>query len=98
LSIGGQTISVTQSGTAPTVVQLSGELRNPDGDCPNRRFTVNGTRVVASATTEYIDSNCSDLRNRRQVFVEGLEGPDGTIAATRIRVARDGDDDDDSDE
>jgi hypothetical protein len=92
VSIAGQTVGVTQSGSAPAVVQLSGEIRNPDGDCPNRRFTVNGTRVAASASTEYVDSACSDLRNRRAVFVQGLQRADGTVAATRIRVIRDDDD------
>ncbi len=87
LNIGGQLVSVTQSAVAPTVVQLSGELRNPQGDCPNRRFTVNGTLVVASVSTQYVgSSSCADLKNKVQVFVEGLQGPDGTVAATRIEI------------
>ena len=92
ITIGGQTVSVTQAAAAAaaTPVVLSGEIRSPDGECPDRRFTVSGTRVTASASTQYVNSSCGDLKNNRTVFVEGLRGADGTVAATRIRV----DDDD----
>lgn len=89
LSVGGQTVTVSQAAAASAVVELSGKVRSPDGDCPNRRFQVDGTLVIASAETQYIDSDCSDLKNNRDVWVEGLRAPDGSVTALRIQVRKD---------
>jgi hypothetical protein len=65
-------------------VDLDGEVSNLIGRCPTLRFRVEGTTVWTTAATEFRKMRCDDMRNGRDVEVEGLRQSDGTVFATRI--------------
>jgi hypothetical protein len=96
LTIGGQTVTVNQSGILNQEVTFSGTIGGLGGSCPNRSFTLDGTAVVTDAATDYPGrDDCGDLQNGVSARVRGVGQADGTIRATRIDRIGGGDDDDD---
>lgn len=63
---------------------LEGTVGQVKGDCPNLRFVIGETRVVADERTRYEDGSCRDLARDRTVEVEGSLSPDGTLTARKI--------------
>lgn len=84
--VAGQTVQVTQDAltAAPTVVVVSGEVANRQGDCPTLTFEVQGVVVVTTADTEFVNGPCGKLKNKTPVTVEGLQQPGQPLVATRV--------------
>jgi hypothetical protein len=66
-------------------VELRGTLTNLTNACPDIHFTVQGTAVVASASTRFDKVSCSALKNDDRVEVKGTRQTDGSVSATRIK-------------
>jgi hypothetical protein len=49
-------------------------------------FTVRGTRVITSETTQFDDLGCADIKNETVVEVKGSRQADGAIAATKVEI------------
>jgi len=84
VTVGGQSVTVDQAAAAATPTSVSGELSQLQGTCPSITFVVAGRNVRTTATTSFQNGSCGSLTNGRAVQVEGVEDPDGTIAATRV--------------
>ena len=91
LTVGGQTVTVNQSGILNQEVTISGTVRSLSGSCPNRTFTIDGTSFVTTGDTEYPGrDDCGDLENGEHARVRGIGQADGTVRATRIdQIGRD---------
>jgi hypothetical protein len=91
ITVGGQTVTVNQSGILDQEVTISGTVRGLSGSCPNRTFTIDSTSFVTSAATDYPGrDDCSDLANGESARVRGIGQADGTVRATRIdQIGRD---------
>ena len=70
-------------------MDFDGTVTSAIGVCPAVIFTVGGKTIVADGSTDYNKSNCSDLRQGREVKGEGLTQLIGTIRATKIEVKKD---------
>jgi hypothetical protein len=80
-------------------VSLDGRVSGLGGSCPNVTFTVRGTTVIASGSTDYKKKDsCRGIRNGRSIEVNGHRWTDGSVRADSIDVAGDDDDDDDEDD
>jgi hypothetical protein len=92
LTVGGQTVTVNQSGILDQEVTISGTVRSLSGSCPTRTFTIDGTAFITTAATEYPGRDeCSDLEDGEHARVRGIGQADGTVRATRIdQIGRDG--------
>ncbi len=64
--------------------ELEGSLGGLTGTCPAISFSVNGFRIVASASTEFKDVSCSALESGDKVEVKGTRQANGSVNATRI--------------
>lgn len=86
LVIGGQTVTVNQTGILDQEVTMQGGVSGLSGACPNLTFTINGTAIVTNGATEYQgkDNDCSDLHDGGTARVRGRGQADGSIRATRI--------------
>ena len=69
----------------PDEVDLEGTVAGLTGTCPDRRFTVNGTPVVALASTRFDDVSCLTLRDALRVEVRGIRRSDGSLLLTRVK-------------
>jgi hypothetical protein len=72
----------------PTSVEFGGIISNVSGRCPDVSFNARGYTVVADRGTDYKKSNCGDVRDGRQVTVNGVIQPNGNVYATRLEVDR----------
>ena len=73
-------------------MHVEGVALGLSGKCPNVTFLVGVNTVVGDRSTDY-DKKCDDLRNGRSVEVDGRRQSNGSIAATRIEIPKDDDDD-----
>jgi hypothetical protein len=67
-------------------VDFSGTVLLLFGRCPDVRFTIGLTTIVADASTDYKKSHCDDLRVGRSASGQGVVQPDGTVKATQIQA------------
>jgi hypothetical protein len=66
-----------------------------NGGCPNIRFVVSGTVIVADGNTKYPkDGQCGDVRPGVTVSVSGTTDPTGIVIANTINVKKKGDEGD----
>lgn len=65
--------------------KIEGVVSALTGSCPAPSFTVNTTKVTTSAATRF-DGGCPAVQNGRRVEVRGMRQPDGSIAASRVKV------------
>jgi hypothetical protein len=86
VSIGGQTLQVTQPGEAATVVTFSGTVASSSGTCPNRTFKIMGQEIVTDSGTTYQGGSCNALMNGVKVAGEGVLQQNGTVRATVVQV------------
>lgn len=86
VSIGGQTLQVTQPGMAGTVVAFSGSIASSTGTCPNLVFKIMGQEIVTDGSTKFEGGPCSALTNGVKVAGEGLLQQNGTLRASRVQV------------
>ena len=63
------------------------------GDCPNISFTAGGRLVVTNGGTEFRKGNCRDLSFGDRVKVRGTTTPGSPVAADRVELKKQGDDD-----
>jgi hypothetical protein len=63
-----------------------GTVASLTGTCPSLSMVVRGTRVRTSASTEFVDGACGNLRNGTKVEVEGDTTDGGGLDATRVRI------------
>jgi hypothetical protein len=98
LSIGDRTFRVEQDGARrderPEEVDIEGRVGSLAGSCPSLSFKVRGQDVVTDGNTNFSGGNCRDVRNGREVEVEGLRTGSGPIRARRVSIEDDDDDDD----
>jgi hypothetical protein len=83
LTIADQTVTVDQA-PAQATTTVTGKVSGLLGVCPVLTFVVDGRTVVTVAATEF-NKQCDDLKNGRDVSVEGSVQIDGTILATLVR-------------
>jgi hypothetical protein len=83
LTIADQTVTVDQA-PAQATTTVTGKVSGLLGVCPALTFVVDGRTVVTVAATEF-NKHCDDLKNGRDVSVEGSVQIDGTILATLVR-------------
>lgn len=76
-------------------VELDGRVLFVTGRCPDIRFFVDFTTVVANAQADYRRGSCDALSIGDSVRVRGTRNADGTVQAERIEFRNDDDDDDD---
>jgi hypothetical protein len=78
--------------------ELKGAVSGLTGTCPRLSFTVRGTKVTTSDTTQFDDLRCADINNDVVVEVKGSRQADGAIAATKVQIVVDDNGDDDGDQ
>lgn len=72
-------------------LHLEGSASGVSGGCPNISFSLGGTLVVADGSTDYKKGGCSDVRNGRDLKVDGVQ-TGGTVKATQIQLGKGNDD------
>jgi hypothetical protein len=83
--VAGATVTVSQAATLPVgPTELSGEISDLNGQCPNLTFVLQGNVVQTNALTVFED-RCDRMRNRRNYVVTGVVQIDGTVLALRVR-------------
>ncbi len=82
------------SGNGEDQPELKGAVSSLTGNCPRVSFTVRGTKVTTSETTQFDGVRCGDIRNDMIVEVKGSRQSDNSIAATRVEIEDDDDNDD----
>jgi cytochrome c-type biogenesis protein CcmE len=65
-------------------VEVEGTVSQVSGSCPNLRFTVGDTQVVAKDKTRYDDGTCKDVKDGQRVEVKGKLNQDGTLSAYKV--------------
>jgi hypothetical protein len=70
-------------------VEVEGTVGNVSGSCPNLRFTVGDTKVVAKEKTRYDDGTCKDVKSGQRVEVKGKLNEDGTLSAWKVDLDND---------
>ena len=88
IAVAGSTHRITQRGLEGDTVKVSGDVSGLSGTCPNLRFTVRGSTVITSSSTEIRRGPCSDIAPGREVEVEGTRMGDGTIAAQKVELKK----------
>jgi hypothetical protein len=68
--------------------RIAGEVSNLGGACPTLSFKIGSTTVSTSTSTSFPDGNCAAVANGSMVEVDGTPQPDGSVAATQVRVAQ----------
>jgi Domain of unknown function (DUF5666) len=63
---------------------LKGAVSGLTGTCPTVSFTVGGTKVTTSETTEFADVRCADIQNDMVLEVKGPRQADGSIVAAKV--------------
>lgn len=84
LAVAGTTVAVMQEASPPETVSLEGEIRDLSGQCPNFTFTLRGRTVRTNDRTE-LQGGCDRVREGRDVRVNGVVQPDGSVLALRVR-------------
>jgi hypothetical protein len=88
IDVAGNQFTIDQEGAAappPTEpVTVTGNIRNLEGSCPERRFRVDGRDVRTTSETDYDGGSCADLRQNEFVTVTGLVGQDGVLVADEV--------------
>jgi len=90
-------IAVTVSGGSATMtsqqrtdsqhrVGSHGLVSGLSGTCPDLTFTVNGTTIVANASTIFEDGSCSTVQNGTRVEIKGTRRSNGSVLATRVDI------------
>jgi hypothetical protein len=75
--------------SAAGTVALEGRLRASGGACP--ALEVRGKRYPLAAAKDYLQATLADPRlNGRQVRIEGVEKPDGTLSVEKFYTVKDG--------
>jgi hypothetical protein len=78
--VAGRTFAVRQDGA----VSLSGRVRELEGSCPTRRFTLKGQAVRTTSATDYERGDCGDLKDGVSVRIKGIAGLDGVVTAIEV--------------
>jgi len=90
-------IAVTVSGGSATMtsqqrtdsqhrVGSHGLVSGLSGTCPDLTFTVNGTTIVANASTIFEDGSCSTVQNGTRVEIKGTRQSNGSVLATKVDI------------
>ena len=79
LTVAGLPFTVSQSGPF-----IEGAIRNLQGSCPSRQFTIRNQVVRTNGSTEYEGGRCRDLRNGVVVRVRGTISSDGSLLAREV--------------
>jgi Domain of unknown function (DUF5666) len=66
--------------------EIRGRLSGLTGACPNVGFTVNGTSVQTSQSTDFDNIRCPHLRDGLEVEVEGMPTSNGTLQASEVEL------------
>jgi hypothetical protein len=64
--------------------EIEGALGGLTGTCPAISFSVNGFKILTSASTEFKEVACSALKSGDKVEVKGARQADGSVNATRV--------------
>jgi hypothetical protein len=72
--------------------EMKGAVAGLTGTCPNLTFTIQGTKVTTTGSTAFSGITCANIKNGVMVQVKGTRGADGAIAASRVNVEDNGDD------
>ena len=86
ITIAGLTYRIEQRGLEEA--KVSGDVSDVSGSCPSLRFTVRGTVVTTSSSTEFRKGPCHDVTAGREVAVEGSRQIDGSIAAEKVELKK----------
>jgi len=71
--------------TTTTEVGVSGAVSALTGTCPTLSFTVGGKTVKTTASTNWGDKKCADLKSGDQVGVAGTAQADGSVLAVKVK-------------
>jgi hypothetical protein len=72
--------------------EVKGAVSGLTGACPTPAFSVNGSTVTTSPTTRF-EGGCAAVQNGVTVKVEGTRQANGSIAARKVEIEEDDDDD-----
>ena len=66
-------------------IKLTGDASSVSGACPAITFEVKNRIVYTSSDTDFVKGRCSDVRNRKEVEVQGMEMSDNRIRADQVK-------------
>jgi hypothetical protein len=70
-------------------VQLDGKVGLLTGKCPDLTFSIGLTVVTTSQSTTFSGGKCGDVKNGREVSVDGTRQSNGSVRATRVEIQKD---------
>jgi hypothetical protein len=65
-------------------LEVEGIVAHRAGTCPNIRFVLGNSKIVATDSTWYEDGACADVADGRKVEVHGVTGAHGTVTARKV--------------
>jgi len=104
LGTGATTISSDRHGSPspsnPTnnTTEVHGIVRSLAGACPTLRLSVESQIVTTTASTEFSHGGCAAVRVGSSVEVKGAAQADGSVAASRLEIRGEPDENDDNEE
>ena len=85
ITIGGEDVAVSQSGTAPAPTSVSGVISSLQGQCPTLTFVVATRTVRTTSSTDFRGGSCGGFDDGDDVTVTGTVETDNSITATVVR-------------
>ena len=70
-------------------MHIDGSVLTLTGKCPNLTFIVRTTLVTTSSATTFSGGKCDDVKNGKQVAVDGTTQSNGSVKATRVTISKD---------
>ena len=67
-------------------VEIEGKPANVSGTCPALTFTIKGQAVYTTAATTFDGGTCADIKNGKDLEIEGMLMSDGRIRADIVEI------------
>ena len=71
-----------------SAIELNGRVASFTGSCPAVNFVIGVVTVYTSSSTNYSKIKCDDLKNGRDVNIDGMLMSDGRVRADVISVGK----------
>jgi hypothetical protein len=79
--VAGVAVAISQAAAS---IEVSGRISGLSGSCPALSFTVSGRLVRTNAATDF-DQRCDRIENGDNLAVTGVDQPDNSLVAVRVR-------------
>lgn len=70
-------------------MHVEGGVLTLTGKCPSLTFIVGTTLVSTSSATTFSGGKCDDVKNGKQVAVDGTRQANGSVKATKVTISKD---------